>query len=752
MAGRTQKARRILARTPPEIFYGRGEQMREITALASPKAGQQSILLLAAPQSGVSELLRQSFDELFRQRGGASPVYFAFSRMDAATTAAARRFLHTFLTHTVAHRGDDHSLVTASPTLRALLDLAAPTDYEWVEQLIQSFERALGEADERSLVRLCLEAPRRAAARGVRTVVMLDDVHLSERLRGEVSLGPEVALASAQSGTPFVLAGLRRRAADILNSTVSQVGLDSLRRLHLDRLKEADACALVEGLARLHSVAVNDETRDLIVQQLESSPYLITAVFEAAKGAGVSLSSFREFQSLYVDELMGGRVNRRYNSVLEEVAPSLALRRGLLRALQESASNVGGKSPAEVWMKRLGLDAVEFERVMRLLHMHELASFQATFVESTPSQVWRDFLAASYRLQVAIEPRALVVAGTLVETLKRAPQTLARHYRRGAALKLGDAMRRFNFERVPASLLRYDRFARLYRGVAADEVEAGLEAETDLVRLPQVVHAASCASFHPPMLQFCDEERCMVAHGFDTTSYAEAKEVVWIAAEVESKLEAGRALTELWLDRLEQVAQACGFERVRLWLVSREGFSAEASELLEEREAFSSCNEQLELLTARLGLAEGDEGGKASTDEFAIEFPAGDDTELVAANAVEQIARRMDFQPEAITQIKHALIEACINAAEHSLSPERKIYNRFRVEGDKLVITVSSRGLTVPTSLSENGASSPDKNGGEGARTRRGWGLKLIRTLMDDVEFERVDDGTRLRMTKYLRK
>ncbi|PYS77490.1 MAG: hypothetical protein DMF66_09700, partial [Acidobacteria bacterium] len=254
MAGRTPKARRILARTPHEIFVGRGEQLREITALASPKAGQQSLLLLAAPQSGVSELLRQSFDELFRQRGGASPVYFAFSRADAATTAAARRFLHTFLTHTVAHRGDDPSLVTASPTLRALLDLAAPSDYEWVEQLIQSFERASGEADERALVRLCLEAPRRAASRGVRCVVMLDDVHLSERLRGEVALGPEVALAATQSGTPFVLASLRRRAADILNGTASAVALDSLRRLHLDRLKEADASALVEGLSRTHSV------------------------------------------------------------------------------------------------------------------------------------------------------------------------------------------------------------------------------------------------------------------------------------------------------------------------------------------------------------------------------------------------------------------------------------------------------------------------------------------------------------------
>jgi hypothetical protein len=34
---------------------------------------------------------------------------------------------------------------------------------------------------------------------------------------------------------------------------------------------------------------------------------------------------------------------------------------------------------------------------------------------------------------------------------------------------------------------------------------------------------------------------------------------------------------------------------------------------------------------------------------------------------------------------------------------------------------------------------------------RRGWGLKLIRTLMDEVEFEKVDDRTGSRMTKYIR-
>src|SRR5919205_2890240 len=202
---RTPKHRRILARVAPEQFVGRGEQLRELAALASARAEQRGILLFASPQSGVSELLRQSFDELFRQRGGPAPVYFAFTRSDAATTAAARRFLQTFLTHTVAHRRDDPALVSATPTLRTLLDLAAPQDYEWVERLIQDFERAQGEGDERALVRLCLGAPQQAAAHSARAVVMFDDIHAAESLRGEVLLGPAVAQAAAQWGTPFVV-------------------------------------------------------------------------------------------------------------------------------------------------------------------------------------------------------------------------------------------------------------------------------------------------------------------------------------------------------------------------------------------------------------------------------------------------------------------------------------------------------------------------------------------------------------------
>jgi serine/threonine-protein kinase RsbW len=358
-----------------------------------------------------------------------------------------------------------------------------------------------------------------------------------------------------------------------------------------------------------------------------------------------------------------------------------------------------------------------------------------------------DYLRAYYRVEVAGEGRALVVATTLLESLKRAPQAMARKYRREAALGLRDLISDFNCQRVPASLFHYDRFAAVHKGEDTETIDAALDAESDLIRLPQVVYAAGCNAYSPSIP--CDGERCAVAHGFEAADYADENEVVWLAAEIDSKLEASRELTAEWCDRLANLARECGFARVRLWLVSAEGFSPEACELLHTREAYGSSRRQVELLNDRIKSA-AKEQEESRPDEYEMVIPMGADTELIAAHTVEQIARRVSFGPEAINQIKTALIEACINAAEHSLSPDRKIYQRFRVEDDKLVITVASRGV-VPASLAgQNGQQGGAKDQKEDGR--RGWGLKLIQTLMDEVEFERVDDGTQLRMTKYLRR
>src|SRR6185436_13058262 len=96
---------------------------------------------------------------------------------------------------------------------------------------------------------------------------------------------------------------------------------------------------------------------------------------------------------------------------------------------------------------------------------------------------WMDYLHAHYQIEVTGEPRALVVASALLDSLKRAPQAMARKYRREAALGLDELLARFDCQELPGSLFNYSRFAEAHTGVDTDTVNAALDAESDLLRV-----------------------------------------------------------------------------------------------------------------------------------------------------------------------------------------------------------------------------------------------------------------------------
>src|SRR5207249_12037072 len=124
--------------------------------------------------------------------------------------------------------------------------------------------------------------------------------------------------------------------------------------------------------------------------------------------------------------------------------------------------------------------------------------------------------------------------------LKRAPRAMARKYRRETAQGLRQLSQLINYKSIPASLFHYDRFSESYRGERIDLINEGLDAEGDLIRLPQIIYVAPCAAYSSAIQ--CDAERCMVGHGFEAAEYTEENEVVWLVGEIESKLEASREL------------------------------------------------------------------------------------------------------------------------------------------------------------------------------------------------------------------
>lgn len=132
--------------------------------------------------------------------------------------------------------------------------------------------------------------------------------------------------------------------------------------------------------------------------------------------------------------------------------------------------------------------------------------------------------------------------------------------------------------------------------------------------------------------------------------------------------------------------------------------------------------------------------------QFELSVPMAREAELVAASATEQIAFRTGFSQKAMEEIRQAVIEACINAFEHSDSPDRRVYLTFVAEEDKLLVVVRDFGKGFdPTQVDR-----PCIQAQISRLRKRGWGLVLIKRLMDKVEFIDISPGTELRMVKYL--
>ena len=743
----SENFRRILGRVVPQDFVGRASELDRIMVQAEPTNAGRGLLLLMEPSAGVSELLRQAYDQLFNLRSDVIPIYFAITPHETTAVSAAIEFLNTFVQQYIAFRRNEPVVSNAPLTLHELLELAPPADLEWIEQLVESYNRLRFGNDDKALVRFCLGAPQRVPAGRGRAFVMLDGSQLAEYLNGAVVLGTEILRVFGRSSFSFVLAGLRRQILEAAHD--AKCDFELLDTLRLEQLDTAEAAKLVEHVARRQQVATSEIARDLLVQQFAGSPFFINIFLQAAREKHTSLISYVDCERLYVDELFGGHIHRHFADLLEEISPRLDTRHLLIRLLWEAAAGEDQISSFEVWRKRLHMTANELEDVLHRLHVHEFINWNGATVEAGAGpQAWKDYLKIRYRLDVLNEPRALVVAEMLADSLKRAPHTMARHYKQIADAGLRDLISRFNCQRVPAVLFNYQGFSNKYKGAESEAVASGLAAETESFKLPQTIHLATCAAFFSDMRQICEEDHCLIAHTFEEGSYSDARQVIWLAADIKSKLEVDVEVARAWCDRLENMGERLGFSRFQIWLISNEGFSEPAGSLLQRRQALSSNRQQLGLLLARIRETVATEVVESSErDEFLMVVPMGEDNELIAANTAEQIAKRLTFRPEAINQIKTAIVEACINASEHSFSPDRKIYQRFRVESDRLVITISSRGV-VPANLNGTNSGSETK---QAAEERRGWGLKLIRTLMDEVEFERVDDGTSLRMTKYLR-
>ena len=127
-----------------------------------------------------------------------------------------------------------------------------------------------------------------------------------------------------------------------------------------------------------------------------------------------------------------------------------------------------------------------------------------------------------------------------------------------------------------------------------------------------------------------------------------------------------------------------------------------------------------------------------------LTIPIIPDMELAATKTAEVVAKHMGLKEDQAAEISMALIEATINAFEHSESKSANVEIHFVIQGDTLEIKVTDHGKGFDKSK----VAIPNIEEKIASDYKRGWGLQLIQELMDTVEFASTEDGTTVTMTK----
>ena len=133
--------------------------------------------------------------------------------------------------------------------------------------------------------------------------------------------------------------------------------------------------------------------------------------------------------------------------------------------------------------------------------------------------------------------------------------------------------------------------------------------------------------------------------------------------------------------------------------------------------------------------------------EVVLHLPVVPNVELVAAKAVETLGGALGMHQTHVEAASVAMVEACLNAMEHGGGPFT-----VRLKSDNhdsrqcLVIEVEDRGEGFdPATAPQNKATRVI-----GSSMKRGWGLTLIRELMDEVQIRSAPGKTLVSMRKYV--
>src|SRR5262249_49608149 len=297
----------------------------------------------------------------------------------------------------------------------------------------------------------------------------------------------------------------------------------------------------------------------------------------ASRGRG--LKTFMEFERIYTEELVSGRIGHYLDARLREAAPGHRRPALIATAL---ALEAGDGIPLDGVAERMGIERTQANLLLGRLYERELLDIGSGFVRGTEDPVLADYIRCHYREEIVGSRPPLAGYELLGEKLKDSYRLMMSRYSRAVEAHLVELLVHFDFQSIPASLLDARDFEDRYGGLSRVQVRRSINDEHDRVRLPQIAFVSELGVGEENGLTW----KLIAACGFEGGVYSESNEILWLIALLGSKEPVDLEVLQEVARRIDLTSKPSrrgrqygrgewGGGRVVRWIISKEGFKKE---------------------------------------------------------------------------------------------------------------------------------------------------------------------------------